>query len=250
MRLPDVAKLHQNYTSANLIRDVHANDSMFTNGKDWYFPVGESGINCILSALSLTKLNTVNRILDLPCGHGRVARHLRAAFPLAEIYFSDIDEEGVDFCAETFAGQRHYSIPDLTKADVPHGFDVIWVGSLFTHLNRTTTLTWMNYLAERLSTNGVMVATYHGHFAAANTNAGASIDIAKLRREFDITGYGFGSYDPTQNSEYGFSLSKPSCIIDMANSIPGTRIVSYTERGWAENHDVLALSRDDKLKPF
>lgn len=253
MHLLDAAAVYKNYQSADLVRDVHANDSMYNNGKDWYFTVGESGIDCILSALALTKLKTVKRVLDLPCGHGRVARHLRAAFPEAELCFSDIDEEGVDYCANTFGGKGVYSVPDLTKVEIPNDFDVIWVGSLFTHINRLKALTWLGYLAERLSENGVLVATFHGYFTAANLDPGPSVDIERIRREFNITGYGSGVYDfldPAKHGEYGFSLAKPSCTIDMANSIPGTRIVSYTERGWANNHDVLALSRDDRLKPF
>jgi hypothetical protein len=77
--------------------------------------------------------------------------------------------------------------------------------------------------------------------------------MKKLRREFHAMSYGFeayGSDDAVQLGEYGFSLSKPSCILDMADAIPGTRVIGYTERGWAYNHDVLALCRDDRLKPF
>ena len=41
-------------------------------------------------------------ILDLPCGHGRVIRVLRAAFPAATLIACDLDRDGVDFCAQTF----------------------------------------------------------------------------------------------------------------------------------------------------
>jgi hypothetical protein len=77
--------------------------------------------------------------------------------------------------------------------------------------------------------------------------------LEKLRREFHAMGYGFEAYpsdDPVQLGEYGFSMSKPSSILDMADAISGMRVVSYTERGWANNHDVLALCRDDRLRPF
>ena len=36
----------------------------------------------------------------------------------------------------------------------------------------------------------------------------------------------------------------------MADSIPNTKVVAYTERGWANNHDVLTLNRSDRLKPW
>ena len=49
---------------------------------------------------------------------------------------------------------------------------------------------------------------------------------------------------------YGVSLSKPEKIIEIAGNIPGVRILSYTERGWADFQDVLAVARTDRLKPF
>ena len=54
----------------------------------------------------------VKRILDLPCGHGRVLRYLSAAFPEAEITACDIMREGVDFCASTFGAIPVYSQDD------------------------------------------------------------------------------------------------------------------------------------------
>jgi hypothetical protein len=248
-----VAEMYRNYKASTISAVIHPNDGMYRGGADWYFPVGESGVACILSALAQTRLSKVQRILDLPCGHGRVARHLRSVFPDAELYLSDLDKEGVDFCASEFNGAGIYSVPDLTQAKLPYGFDVIWIGSLFTHLSRTKTFQWMSFLSEHLNTNGILVATFHGYFTAQNPPGSARVDIEKLRREFHAMSYGFEAYesdDPVQLGEYGFSVSKPSCILEMADAIPGTRVIGYTERGWAHNHDVLALCRDDRLKPF
>jgi SAM-dependent methyltransferase len=226
---------------------------MFRNGAGFYYKVGESGINCILSALSLTHLPGVRRILDLPCGHGRVGRHLRCAFPDAELFFSDIDREGVDFCVSEFGGYGIYSLPDLTQARLPRGLDVIWVGSLFTHVNRSKTQKWLHFLADHLGAHGILVATFHGYFTARNLPRNSGVDPEAMVREFDEIGFGFAPYPRRSGAEldeYGFSIAKPSSIMDMADAIPGTRIVSYTERGWAGNHDVLALCRYDRLLPF
>jgi len=253
MDLLTVADIYRSYKERSVCQEIHANDVMFHSGPNWYFPVGESGVNCILSALTLTHLCKVQRVLDLPCGHGRVGRHLRAAFPEADLYFSDLDKEGVDFCAAEFRGKGIYSVPDLTQAKLPRSLDVIWVGSLFTHVSQEKTSAWLSFLADHLSGHGILVATFHGYFTAQNTPPSARVDRVKLRQEFDDTGYGFAAYpndDPVQLGEYGFSLSKPSFILDMVGAIPGTRVVCYTERGWSHNHDVLALCRDDRLRPF
>ena len=205
--------------------------------------------------MSLTWLPQVERILDLPCGHGRVGRHLRATFPDAEIHFCEIDREGADFCAATFGGKALYSEPDLTKLDFPKDFDLIWVGSLFTHTPLETTIAWLAYLAEHLREHGILVATFHGLFAAelAKVHPGVSggSDWGKVLKEFDAVGYGFATYPDSHGIDgYGVSLSKPSRIMDIATAIPCTRVGAYTERGWANNHDVLMLVKHDRLKSF
>jgi hypothetical protein len=62
------------------IRDIHPDDHMWTTGKDWYFSVGQNALNVICRAINLSWLGKVSNILDLPCGHGSVARYLRYGF--------------------------------------------------------------------------------------------------------------------------------------------------------------------------
>jgi hypothetical protein len=108
-------------------------DHMFNTGPDWYWAVGESGLRAVRKALTLADEPAVRRVLDLPSGHGRVGRYLRAGFPDAELFFCDIDAEGAEFCARTFGGTAIASKPALTEAVLPQQCDMIWVGSLFTH---------------------------------------------------------------------------------------------------------------------
>src|SRR5262249_46249666 len=118
-----------------LDRTVAPDDEMYLYGPDWYFAVGLSGLRCVLQALSACHLSSVSSILDLPCGHGRVARYFRAAFPTAELTFCDLNRSGVDFCVNQFSGRGIYSQVDLRRVALGGPFDVIWVGSLFTHLD-------------------------------------------------------------------------------------------------------------------
>ena len=164
MELVAVADVYAAYKAASVSTEIHPNDVMYNTGKKHYSSVGESGLMCVLSGLSQSWRLQVERILDLPCGHGRVARHLRAAFPDACMFFSDLDHEGVDFCSKTFQGTPVYSQPDLTKVDLPSDLDVIWVGSLFTHLDAERTLAWLRHLFGALRPHGILVATFHGLF--------------------------------------------------------------------------------------
>ena len=161
MDIVELAHLVVCYKGAHVSRVIDLADEMWAGGKNWYFPVGESALMAIFVGLLSSRLTRVQSVLDLPCGHGRVARHLRAAFPAAEITFCDINRPGVDFCAREFAGCGISSHEELTNTPLSL-FDVIWVGSLFTHVSRDRTSRWLAYLAQHLSKNGILVATFHG----------------------------------------------------------------------------------------
>jgi trans-aconitate methyltransferase len=68
-----------------MIGKIAAADEMFTGDPEAYFSVGRSALGCINVSLMAADLEpeSVRTILDLPCGHGRVLRYLREAFPNA-----------------------------------------------------------------------------------------------------------------------------------------------------------------------
>lgn len=243
------AKLFTRYKTGVISTTIHSDDDMYNNGRAHYYQVGESAIRSILSGLTLSWRQRVDRVLDLPCGYGRVGRHLVAAFPDADRFFCDIEKGGVDFCAEQFGGVGIYSEPDLTAVQLPQDLDVIWVGSLFTHVDLSRTTTWLSYLAEHLREHGVIVATFHGLFTRNHTkNPAGHVDWNQIVADFDATGYGYGRYKTIDMGDYGTSISKPSKIVEVTLSIPGTRLLAYTERGWANNHDVLVLTKNDRTR--
>ncbi len=248
MDFETVAALHRAYKQVTVDPEIHPEDTMYRTGKEHYTYVGESAVDIILSALALSWVTEVNRILDMACGHGRVARHLRAAFPKAELFFCDLDAGAADFCADRFRGTSIPSVEKLTAVPLPEKLDLIWVGSLFTHIDRVRTADWLSHLVQHLRTNGILVGTFHGYFTEKVTTFGDRIDKDKLSHDFLTTGYGYCCYKGW--NDYGVSLSKPSAVLDIAGSIPGTKVLSYTERGWANNHDVLALAKTDRLKPW
>src|SRR3954447_17954814 len=92
----------------DLIDTVSPHDLMFDSSWANYVMIGASGLRCIRRALRRTGA-TPQRILDFGCGHGRVLRFIRAAFPDAELTACDVDRDAVSFCARTFGAQPVYS---------------------------------------------------------------------------------------------------------------------------------------------
>ena len=229
-----------------------------TMNDEHYLSAGRSAVDCILKALSATSITSVNRVLDLPCGHGRVLRHLVALFPDAQIDASDLEKDGVAFCEKTFGVRGIVSDPDLTKAPLRGGYDLIWVGSLFTHLRRDITQRWLAHLASLLSDKGIVIATTHGRWCEHIYETVRYISEDKWMKivsECRASGYGYASYSRQESHrfidhDYGVSMALPSAITNDIENISGVRIYGYMERGWADHQDVVVYGRPSFDTPW
>ncbi|MDB6126763.1 MAG: biotin biosynthesis protein BioC, partial [Verrucomicrobia bacterium] len=73
-------------------RAVSNRDSMVWPGaEEQYFQLGERAINLVQLAADLCDKPHLPKILDLPCGYGRVLRWLRAKYPASEITACDLE---------------------------------------------------------------------------------------------------------------------------------------------------------------
>jgi SAM-dependent methyltransferase len=232
----------------SLIRTVSAKDEMFNpQHEDAYFDTGASAAHCIRLAMDAVGKETVSNILDFPCGHGRVLRALGASFPEANLTACDIDRDGVDFCEETFAATGVYSSEDLSTVQLDGGFDLIWVGSLFTHLPDTKWWAFLDFLTERLAPDGLLVFTTHGPWCAEQIRVnksplgGARKGHLSMLRGYDATGFGFAGF--RQLEAYGNSLATPAAVAQRLQAVEGLRLVIYLERGWGRFQDVIACQK-------
>lgn len=228
---------------------IHPGDLMWQTAPQHYYFIGESGLRCVQHALAAADDPPVKRVLDLPCGHGRVARYLRTGFPEAALFFCDVDRSGVEFCARTFHGAGIYSNPDLPSAKLGDNYDVIWIGSLFTHVDRARTAAWLAHLVRALSPTGVLVATFHGAAGIRilekhKLHGVDETSWERMKADCAKTGYGYGP----PGAGYGMSIAQASEVVKIAEGIPDCRIVGYSERGWSNFHDVLAISHVDRMK--
>lgn len=208
-----------------------------------YRESGRTALRCVRAAVAAAGTAAVRRVLDLPCGHGRILRVLKAAYPDAALTACDIDRAGVDFCAATFGAEPVYSVEDPTAIPVRGPFDLIWVGSLLTHLDAPR---WPGFLARfrgLLSADGVCVVTTHGDRAAALARDGHTTyglaDPRGLVRRYDRRGFAYHPY--RRGADYGISLSSVGWVVDQVRTLPDTRLVLLTERGWHDHQDVVAF---------
>ena len=100
--------------------------------------------------------------LDLPSGHGRVLRWIKAEFPDARLGAGDIDHDGVDFCAATFGATPVYGREDPADVEIDAPYELIWCGSLFTHLPPERWEGFLDLFERALAPGGLLVFTTHG----------------------------------------------------------------------------------------
>jgi SAM-dependent methyltransferase len=204
--------------------DISPQDLMYRHDPEHYFRFGKTAVKLIRHALFTTQRTTFNSILDLPCGHGRVLRSLRAEFPRARLTACDIDRNAVDFCAETFGAESVYSSEDPSELDVGQ-HDLIWCGSLFTHLKD-----WDDFLRlfERsLVPRGILVFTTAGRAMGADG--------------FRYVEYPDEVKGPLGIEHYGTSYSSLSWVLKKLEDFD-FRILYATEKAW-HGQDVIACFR-------
>ena len=217
---------------------VDPRDAMHAGNPLHYLSVGLSAMHAIQAA----GVTQPRRILDLPCGHGRVLRALSAAFPDAEVTASDLDRHGVDFCERQFAARPLYSSEDLDALELPGDFDLIWCGSLATHLDEEATRALLLKLCGALALGGTLVITTHGDFVADRIARGdETYQLDETGVERVLAGYrasGFGYADYPWSPGYGVSVATPFRMGELA-PLP---LMHVAERGWDDHQDVLAFS--------
>jgi SAM-dependent methyltransferase len=223
-------------------------DGMFKKGfEEHYFSVGRSALEAVRMAMLAAKREDFRKILDLPCGHGRVLRALKGAFPKAHFTACDLNRAGVDFCVENFGAVGDYSNEEPGKIELEGSYDLIWSGSLLTHLNEGQYIEFLNLFAKLLAPGGVFVATTHGRHVAARLRAGthnyklAPESLPGMVAQYDAGGYGYADYPG--RSGYGLSVNTPEWLLRKVSEIAGVRAAMFSERFWDAHQDVIACVR-------
>ncbi|HWB51428.1 MAG TPA: class I SAM-dependent methyltransferase [Stellaceae bacterium] len=227
---------------------------MYEGNDQHYYAVGRSASINITQAL-LARLNyggdaaPVERVLDFGSGYGRVARYLRAMFPAAAIDVTELDARAVEWCI------REFGCEDM-GADLPAGaYDLIWAGSVFTHLPEDSAIELLSKMKAGLKPNGLMVLTTIGRYALSNLETFAlqhkleneflSYNLtpaaaAKICSEYRATGFGYCDYPHQQG--YGIALIGFDWFIRKFVDDEIVQVMAQ-ERAWDIHQDVVAFMR-------
>ena len=227
---------------------IYYRDGMYDGDGVHYFKVGLSAISCINEAVACAGLTEVRSILDFPCGSGRVLRFLVHRFPEAEITACELERGPVEFCVRTFGARPAYSSLNLDEVSFESKFDLIWCGSLATHLNEAGIVALLQLFRRHLVAGGLMIFTTHGDFVpgrivAREFDYGLTQEqINRIGIDYPRTGYGFEDYPGEK--DYGVSLTSPDWIRARVRSLGRLREVYFKERGWDNHQDVFGFVRE------
>ncbi|GAC1535388.1 MAG: hypothetical protein NVS2B4_15840 [Ramlibacter sp.] len=173
-----------------------------------YWLSGRRDAARMVAATSLSG-RTMPKVLDFGGASGRVARHIAALCPGAEVLLCDINPGHVASCQFMFDGAvqafRNQGIPSLPLPDA--ALDAVCAFSVFTHLD-TDDVAWLLELRRVVRPGGAIYLTIHdeatwerlAHLAEANAHFGAPELIAYHAQHQELVGKVAHYYN--ENADY------------------------------------------------
>jgi SAM-dependent methyltransferase len=232
--------------------DISPNDGMYEGDLYAYLNCGLSAIDNIERAIAAAGNTPINSILDFASGYGRVLRHLVARFPGVELTASELESDAVAFCQSTFGVNGFVSAKNLKELSIGRTFDLIWCGSLITHLDQDGAVDLLDFFQRHTNPGGLAVFSSHGRFVldqlvsqwkeviATGSDAHPyglyREDVDKIVSPLEKSGYGYANY--WGQDRYGISICSLDWIQRTLNNLGQSRLVYFCERGWDAHHDV------------
>jgi hypothetical protein len=247
--------LPEDLCSLPVTRDIADHDQMASEHLGHYFGVGISALWTIQNILrcresAIEQRTPITAVLDFGCGCGRIGRFLRAGFPSAQIHVTDFRKEDVDWYIKTLsATMAPDPLPD-------QGYDLIWLGSVFTHLAENEARALLARLLPSLRLGGVLAFSTQGRFAYRRavecdplmaeahpwmTYNLPTAHLNQLLSAYDASGYGYVDY-PGQK-EYGVSIVETAWYAKTVFDLADVTQIFFQERALDDHQDVLAFMR-------
>lgn len=147
--------------------EIHCDDEMFEFARGLHFASHDLAtahyfwqgqrIAQLLEDL-LARLEGRGRILDFASGFGRVTRWLAARLGCERVVAAEIQPDAVRFLTDRLGVSALQSSFDPQEFCTAETFELVWAGSLFTHLPVGRFEGWLATLGSRVNPNGGMLA--------------------------------------------------------------------------------------------
>ncbi|HVU16743.1 MAG TPA: class I SAM-dependent methyltransferase [Candidatus Didemnitutus sp.] len=244
------------FSSLAVDRTLSPGDTMVASAQpEQYFDLGRRALELIRFSAELCDKPHYPDILDLACGHGRVMRWIRAAYDYASITACDVDRSGVVFCAQQFRATPVVASADPASLPFKAQFDLIWVGSLVTHLPQDRWLSTLEHLIKWTRECGVIVFTTQGRTVASllaegRKDVAENVDKAALLADFARDGFAYQRYfENDAANDYGLALSSPEWVMRQLQRHPEVIIRSYLEECWGMQDVVILYKKAGHYRP-
>ncbi len=244
-----------------LNRNISVEEKMPYDDLDSYFWNGRVAAETIRKNQELWQLQEFSDILDMGSGHGRVLRWLKYFYPKAKLTTCDLQKSARDFCESEFKSKSIKSHEELLHVDFQNRFDLIWVGSLLTHLDLDEWRIVLHSLNHSLKIGGVLAFTTNGDLVAQRLKSRdyyglKEEDRIAILKEYDANQFAFRCYlketiTNIDEAKYGISISKPAFVLNFMSELFDMRILFVGEMKWANHQDIyLFIKKEiDPLAP-
>lgn len=128
-----------------------------------YLAVGHQGFTIIRDTAqqAFGGFDPTGNVLDFASGYGRITRFLIREHQPEKVWVSDIKEKAVNFQKKYFGVNGFPSTYQPEVMEVSERFDLIFVGSLFSHLPKSTFSAWLVKLKSLLTERGILAFSVH-----------------------------------------------------------------------------------------
>ncbi|MDN7964947.1 class I SAM-dependent methyltransferase [Burkholderia multivorans] len=235
------------------ISSIHPDDDMYTGDVEHYESCGRQFADIIAHAVGKTD-SRHPRMLELPCGYGRVTRHLVEKFAPEQIVVADIMEPCVAFCGSQFNVEAIQVVHPANEFRniAEDAFDVAAMGSLVTHLSEENARITIENFLSKIRSGGIGVITTHGERSRESLEARTWFELleedrTKLLSAYDSRSHGFVQYAPSHSFErktveiigasYGVSITHLDWMKKTIEELDFS-IDEFIQGGWDNHQDV------------
>lgn len=214
-------------------------DSLGHVGEDealwWYFKSGVMSFETVQKVAEAARrpFEDIGSFLDFACGYGRVTRFVIQEMDPQRIWVSDIYQDAVSFQERHFGVNGFYSKTEPSEVQFPRRFEVIYVGSLFSHLPSSRFEEWLIRLYGVLEEDGILILSTHSEKAVP-----PGVPLG----EDGFTFIPFSESRSLSKDEYGSAYVRKDWIERLAARLGMTNLYCMAEE-LCEQQDVYVISK-------